>query len=62
MGLLKTVALVVVAGAAGSMIANLAVPKIMAATHLDPKNTSAVSTGVTAGGAALVFVVLSSVI
>ncbi len=58
----KTVALIVVAGAAGSMIANVATPKVMATSKLDAKHTSAVSTGLTAGAAALTYVLLSSVI
>ena len=62
MGLLKTVGLVILAGAAGSMIADRATPKLMELTKLDGKHGAAVRTGVTAGGAALVYVVFSSVI
>jgi hypothetical protein len=62
MGLAKTVALVIVAGAAGSMISGYATPRLMTATKLDAKHTGAVSTGVTAGSAAAVFILLSSVL
>lgn len=62
MGLFKTVALVVVAGAAGSMISNVATPKLMATAKIPAQHTSAVSTGLTAGSAALVYVVLASVV
>lgn len=62
MGLLKTVGLVIVAGAVGSMAANVATPKVMSTAKLDVKHTGAVNTGLTAGAAALTYVVLASVI
>ncbi len=60
MGLAKTVALVVVAGAAGAMISNMATPKIVTLAHIPATATGAVNTGVTAGAAALVYVLLHS--
>ena len=62
MGLVKTVGLVIVAGAAGSMIAAVATPKLTALNPTLAKNAGAVNTGVTAGSAALVFIVLNSVL
>jgi UPF0716 family protein affecting phage T7 exclusion len=60
MGLFKTVALVVVSGAAGAMIAAHATPKLITTAKIPVQHTGAVNTGVTAGSAALVFVLLSS--
>lgn len=62
MGLVKTVALVIVAGAAGSMIAAKVTPIITAKSTKAAENAGAINTGVTAGGAALVYVLLASVI
>lgn len=60
MGLAKTVALVVVAGAAGSMISGFVTPKLVTTAKIPVQHTGAVQTGVTAGSAALVYVLLAS--
>lgn len=60
MPLIKTVALVVVAGAAGSMISAWATPKLVEAAKIPASYAGATATGLTAGGAALVYVVLAS--
>lgn len=62
MSLLKTVALVAVAAAGGVMVSNIATPRVLSFTKLDPKNAGAVGTGVTAASATLIYVVLASVI
>ncbi len=59
MGLAKTVALVIVAGAAGSMISNVVTPKVVALSPKLSAQASAIGTGMTAGSAALVYVVLA---
>jgi len=63
MSLLKTVALVVVAGAAGSMIAARVTPLVVSRGGATAANNAgAIQTGITAGSAAGVFVVLSSLL
>ncbi len=66
MPLIKTVALVIVAGAAGALLAEQADKHLSKPLGLDKPEKAgtraAVRTGYTAGGAALVYVVLASVI
>lgn len=60
MNLAKTVALLAVAGTAGALISNIVTPKVMTLTKLPADKTTAVSTGITAGGTALVYVLIAS--
>ena len=60
MGLVKTIGLVFVAGAAGAMISAKVTPMLTSKSTKLAENAGAVSTGVTAASGAVVYGVLAS--